>query len=26
VAVGQVPGGLDASTWFTNELVPGASS
>jgi NitT/TauT family transport system substrate-binding protein len=26
VAVGLVPGGLDASSWFTNELVPGASS
>jgi NitT/TauT family transport system substrate-binding protein len=26
VTVGLVPGGLDASSWFTNELVPGASS
>jgi NitT/TauT family transport system substrate-binding protein len=26
VAVGLVPGGLDAKSWFTNELVPGASS
>jgi ABC-type nitrate/sulfonate/bicarbonate transport system substrate-binding protein len=26
VAVGLVPGGLDASSWFTNELVPGAAS
>jgi hypothetical protein len=24
--VGLVPGGLDANSWFTNELVPGASS
>jgi NitT/TauT family transport system substrate-binding protein len=26
VAVGLVPGGLDAKSWYTNELVPGASS
>ena len=26
VAVGLVRDGMDASTWFTNELVPGASS
>jgi NitT/TauT family transport system substrate-binding protein len=26
VAVGLVPGGLDASAWFTNELLPGAPS
>jgi NitT/TauT family transport system substrate-binding protein len=26
VEVGQVPGGLDPSAWFTNELLPGASS
>jgi NitT/TauT family transport system substrate-binding protein len=26
VRVGMVPGGLDAGSWFTNELVPGAAS
>src|SRR5918996_4325741 len=26
VSVGLVPDGLDASAWFTNELVPGVSS
>jgi NitT/TauT family transport system substrate-binding protein len=26
VAVNLVPGGLDASAWFTNELLPGAQS